>query len=77
MKEDPIFLKLQDRLSEVSVVSSQTLGPLTPLYKKTTSWVKTWPLRVLIPLAFLAGIVCEVILGERIIKLVSLLQHGF
>jgi hypothetical protein len=77
VKKDPIYEKLQNRLKEVAVVSPQTLGPLTPVYKKITSQVKSWPLKVIVPVAFIGGAVFQLLFGDGIVKIVSVLQGGF
>lgn len=77
MTEDPLYQKLKTQLRQVAVVSPQTVGPLTSFYKITTSWVKTWPAKVLIPVAFIGGILFQLLLGEKIVQAVSILQRGF
>jgi len=77
MKKDPLYQKLTRKLEEVAVVPPQKTGPFTPFYKKTTSSLKSWPLKILTPLAFLSGVLSQFLLGEKIVKIVSLLQKGF
>lgn len=77
MKNDLTYKKLLNQLKTVSVVSPQKVGPLTGIYKKAVSQVKTWPVKVLLPIAFLGGIAFQILFGEKIVKIVSILQYGY
>ena len=71
------YQKFLNKWKEVISIKPQTVGPLTPIYKKTASYLKIAPWRILIPLAFAAAILLAVILEAAILQIVSLLQKGF
>jgi len=74
-----INYRLQQKLEEVFFLEPNELGVsyLTSLYKKTTSYLKSLPFIVIIPLSLMAAVFIYLLLGKLIIKLVTLLQYGF
>jgi len=74
-----INYRLQQKLEEVFFLEPNELGVsyLTSLYKKTTSYLKSLPFIVIIPLSLMAAVFIYLLLGRLIIKLVTLLQYGF
>ena len=78
MKEKDLFYqKLVKRMTEVAVVSPQTIGPFTILYKKITPLIKVRPFKALIFTSIIASFLLYLLLGSLIVRLASLLQFGF
>lgn len=71
------YKQFTKRWQEVTELPPQTVGPLTPYYKRVTKRLKTmpWPVFVVVSLAVVA--VVFFLFGPSIISLVSLLQRGF
>lgn len=74
---DAFYQKFVRRWEEVTDLPPQTLGPLTPYYKKLVRHLKVmpWPLLVLGSLFIVLGL--YFLIGSTITLLVSLLQRGF
>ena len=64
-------------MGEVAIVSPQSLGPFTGLYKKFTPFIKQKPLRTLMITSTLATFFLYLFLGSLLVKIASLLQFGF
>ena len=62
---------------QVTVVPPQSMGPLTPLYKRLVPWFKYFPFKTLIPASLLAILFAYLIFGSKLVKLASLLQLSF
>ncbi len=74
---DTAYQKFVRRWEEVTDIPPQTLGPLTPYYKRLVRRLKVmpWPMFVLSSLFIVLGL--YVLVGSAITFLVSLLQKGF
>jgi hypothetical protein len=74
---DALYHKFVKRWEEVTDLPPQTLGPLTPYYKKAVRKLKVmpWPALVLAGVAMVIGI--YLLLGSAITVLTSILQKGF
>lgn len=74
---DALYEKFVQRWEEVTDIPPQTLGPLTPLYKKVSKRLKVmpWPALLALSVALVGGL--YLLSGPAIIRLVSLLQRGF
>ena len=77
MKNDILYNKLKERMYEVSSVPPQSVGKLTPVWKKVAPVVKDSPIRVLLAGGFITTVLTWFLFGTLIIRLVSLLQYGF
>lgn len=74
---DATYQKFVRRWEEVTDIPPQTLGPLTPYYKKITRRLKVmpWPLLLVIGFLFVVGL--YMVFGAAIANIVTLLQRGF
>lgn len=72
-----LFSRLSQKMSEVTEVQPQTVGPLTPVYKGATHYLKVAPWKILIPLSLVLAIFALKFLGPISIRLVSVLQQAF
>lgn len=77
MKNDQLYKRLKERMSSVSVVPPQEVGPFTPLWKVATHFFKTSPLKVFFTTGFVSSIILWFLIGSALVKLVSILQYGF
>lgn len=74
---DALYQKFVKRWEEVMELPPQSVGPLTPYYKKLVARLKVmpWPMFVIGSVVFVIGL--YVLLGSAITILVSILQKGF
>lgn len=74
---DSLYQKMVQRWEEVTDLPLQTLGPLTPYYKKLVRRLKImpWPMLVVVSSAVVIGL--YLVIGSTITFLVTLLQKGF
>lgn len=77
MKPDPLYEKFIQKWEEVTEMPPQTVGPLTPVYKKTVPLLKIAPWRILIPLAFVVIAGLFLMLQITAAQITSILQRGF
>lgn len=77
MKSDPLYQKFMQKWDEVTELPPQTIGPFTPMFKRTAPYFKVAPWRVLIPLSFLFAVGIALVFEMTTVQLVSLLQRGF
>lgn len=77
MKEDRFYRKLKERMKAVSLVQPQQLGILTPYWKRLTYLFKTNPFQIFLIIGFLTSFFLWFLLGNYLVRLVSLLQYGF
>ncbi|OGG03902.1 hypothetical protein A2W14_05535 [Candidatus Gottesmanbacteria bacterium RBG_16_37_8] len=77
MKNDYFYQRLVDKMQQMAVIPPQTVGPLTPLYKRLVPQFKFFPFKILIPASFVAIIFAYLIFGLKLVKLASLLQLSF
>lgn len=71
--------RLSAKLHEVFIVAPNDLGHplLTYWYKRTTKFLKTMPFLYIVPMSFAAAVLMYAIFGFLVVRLTSLLQHGF
>ena len=71
--------QLQQKLDEVYSVEPNDLGVdlLTFIYKKSTSYLKSLPFVIIIPLSLFIAVLVYLLIGRIAIKVTSLLQYGF
>lgn len=74
---DALYQKFVDRWEEVTDIPPQTLGPLTPFYKRVARYLKVMPWPVLVVGAGFLVLGMYLLFGSAITLLVSLLQRGF
>ncbi|OGG30436.1 hypothetical protein A3A63_03005 [Candidatus Gottesmanbacteria bacterium RIFCSPLOWO2_01_FULL_46_9] len=74
---DTVYHKFVKRWEEITDIPPQTVGPLTPYYKRTVKRLKVmpWPMLVMSSLLIVSGL--YVFFGSTITLLVSVLQRGF
>jgi len=75
--KDPLYEKTVNKWKEVMDLPPQTVGPLTPLYKKVTRRLKVMPWMVFLVTAIACAIGLYLLFGPSVVSLVSLLQRGF
>ena len=76
MKTDNTYNQLIQKMYEVGEIEPQTLGILTPLYKRIASFAKRSPL-LLGVLAIFGSFALYFLLGSFVVRIVSKLQYGF
>jgi hypothetical protein len=71
--------RVKDRFQEIFSLPPNDLGDrrITFLYKTFTGPLKSMTFFYILPLSFVIAIVLYVLLGQLVVKLVSLLQYGF
>lgn len=74
---DITYQKFVKRWEEVTELPTQSMGPLTPFYKRIVRYLKVmpWPALVICSLVLVVGL--YVMFGSAITLLVSILQRGF
>ena len=77
MEQDNFYNQLVEKMREVSSLSPQTVGPFTPLYRRVIPLVKYDPWRVFVVGSLLLILALYLLFGPAIVRLTSLLQHGF
>lgn len=65
------------RWEEVTDLPPQSVGPLTPYYKRITKHLKIMPWPALVIVSTLLVVVLFFLVGSAVTLLVSLLQRGF
>ena len=76
MKSDT-YSRFVKRWEEVTDLPPQTVGPLTPYYKRLTRRLKVMPWPALVLCSLLSVVGLYLILGSAVTLIVSLLQRGF
>jgi hypothetical protein len=71
--------RLSAKLHEVFIVEPNDLGHplLTHWYKRTTKFLKTMPFLYIIPMSFMFTVLMYAVFGFMVVRLTSVLQHGF
>lgn len=77
MSEDKFYQTLVSKMNEVAQVAPQTIGPLTPFYKKIVPQFKFYPWKSGIVLSVLGATFLYLLFGSALVKLASILQFGF
>lgn len=74
-----ISFRLKKKLNEIYVIEPNNLGfqLLNNFYKKVTSYFKTAPFIIIIPLSFLIAVSLYFIFGYFLVRLTTILQYGF
>lgn len=74
---DTLYNKFVKRWEEVTDLPPQTVGPLTPYYKKLVVKLKVMPWPILVVGAVITVVCIYLLVGSAITLLVSILQRGF
>ncbi len=74
---DTIYTKFVKRWEEVTEVPPQTVGPLTPIYKRAVKRLKVMPWPALVLSGILFVLALYILIGSTITLIVSILQRGF
>lgn len=79
MKRSSFPQKLEKELQEIFSIKPNDLGNkyLTIVYKYMTGPLKQMPFIYVVPTSFIAAIILYILLGQMVIKIVSLLQYAF
>lgn len=77
MKKDKLYRLLKKRMMLMSSLPPQEVGILTPYWRKVIPHFKTMPLTWLIFTGLFSGFTLWILLGARLVRLVSILQYGF
>lgn len=75
--KDLLYSKLVKRMTEVAVVSPQTVGPFTHVYKRITPHIKQKPWKALLFTSILTSLILYLLLGPFLVRMASMLQFGF
>ncbi len=75
--KDVLYQNFKNRWEKVMILPTQTVGPLTPIYKRTVPFLKVAPWRILIPIAFIVVAVLFFLLEITAAQITTLLQRGF
>lgn len=76
-KEDRLYQSFFAKWQEVTEMPPQTVGPLTPLYKKTVPYLKVAPWRILGPLSLVLAALVALLMEVTAVQIASILQRGF
>jgi len=77
MKEDLYYRELVKKMTEIAIVTPQSVGPFTPLYKRVTPYFKEKPWKVLAFSSFITSTILYLLFGSLLVRLASILQFGF
>ncbi len=75
--KDALYHKFVQRWEEVTDLPPQTVGPLTPYYKKVVMKLKVMPWPLLVVGSLLTVVCLYLLIGSTVTLLVSVLQRGF
>jgi hypothetical protein len=75
--KDALYGKFVKRWEEVTDLPPQTVGPLTPFYKKAVTRLKVMPWPLLVIGSLLTVVCLYLLIGSTVTLLVSILQKGF
>ncbi|OGK15625.1 hypothetical protein A3H80_02020 [Candidatus Roizmanbacteria bacterium RIFCSPLOWO2_02_FULL_37_19] len=77
--KDKVYSHLKERYDEVYSLSPNNLGftHLTQIFKTISGQLKFFPFKIFIPLSLFITVILYLVFGIFIVRLVSLLQHGF
>ena len=74
---DTLYTKFVKRWEEVTDLPPQTVGPLTPYYKRLVARLKVMPWPMLVVGSVVVVIGLYLLFGSALTILVSVLQRGF
>ena len=77
MSQRSLYRNFVKRRDEVTEIPTQTVGPLTPIYKRAVPYFKIAPWRILMPTAFLLAVIGALLLEVTAVQVATLLQQGF
>ena len=77
MNKDNTYRQLVTKMREVSALTPQTMGSLTPLYKLVIPFIKRSTWRPLLLGSVVFTVFVYILLGASIVWIVSVLQRGF
>lgn len=74
-----INFRMKQKMNEVFSIEPNDLGVniLTNYFRKITSYLKTAPFIIVIPLAILISLFLYIIFGRLLVRLVTILQYGY
>jgi len=71
------YQKFVKRWEEVTELPPQTVGPLTPYYKRFTRRLKVMPWPALVAVSVIVVVGLYLLIGSAVTFIVSILQRGF
>lgn len=74
---DTAYQKFVRRWEEVTDIPPQTLGPLTPYYKRFVRRLKVMPWSLFVLSSLFIVLSLYILIGSTVTIIVSLLQKGF
>lgn len=77
MSKDKLYHQFVSKWEEVTELPPQTVGPLTPIYKRTVPYLKTDPWRIMAPAAFISAVGIALLLEITAVQIATILQRGF
>ena len=72
-----LYTNFLQKWTEVVELPPQTVGPLTPVYKRAVPFLKVDPWRVLLPLSLILIVAIVLFLEATAVQITSILQRGF
>ena len=77
MKNNQLYHNFVAKWEEVTELPPQTVGPLTPVYKRAAPLLKVAPWRFIVPLSFIIACAVALVLEVTAVQVATLLQRGF
>lgn len=74
---DSLYDRFVTQWEKVTELPPQSVGPLTPVYKRTVRFFKVDPWRILLPVSLLIASGVALILEVTAVQIANLLQRGF
>lgn len=74
---DALYHKFVKRWEEITDLPPQTVGPLTPYYKRVVRRLKVMPWPALVVAAIVTVVAMYLVIGSAITIVTSILQKGF
>lgn len=77
MSDDHTYRLLVAKMHDVSSLSPQSVGPLSPMYHSIVPFFKHAPWRMFAAGSFVVTGILYLLFGVALINIVSVLQYGF
>lgn len=77
MATDRLYQQFIKQWDEVTDLPPQSLGPLTPFYKRAVRLVKVDPWKIVVPIVFILVAFLFLTLDVTAPQIASILQYGF
>ncbi len=74
---DLLYKNFVKQWEKVTELPPQTVGPFTPVYKRTVRYFKVDPWRILMPVSFIIAAGTALLLEVTAVQVANILQRGF